>query len=180
MSTTIQLDDLNGDFVIDTARTRIGFVARHTMATRVRGRFGKFEGSAHLHFGEPSRSSGRLRIQATSIDTRNRRRDDLLGRKFLGADDHPAITFVLTEVARADESKAEVTGDLTIRGVTKPVTVDLELTSVQNDPRGALRVGFTGATTINRKDWGVRWKAAAGMVAARVTLEFDLAMIRQS
>ncbi|MGW4093027.1 YceI family protein [Nocardia sp. NPDC004750] len=65
------------------------------------------------------------------------------------------------------ESEVEVTGDLTIRGVTKPVTVDFELTSVQNDPTGALPVGFTGTTTINRKDWRVHWNPAAGMVASR-------------
>ncbi|MEV6255415.1 YceI family protein [Nocardia sp. NPDC051911] len=180
MSTTIEFADLTGDFVIDTARTRIGFIARHTMATRVRGSFGEFDGSAHLHFGDPSKSSGGLRIQAASIDTRDRRRDDLLGRKFLAADDHPTITFALTGVARVDETTVQVTGDLTIRGVTKPVTVDFELAGVRNDPNGALRVGFTGATTINRKDWGVHWKAAAGMVAPKVTLEFDLAVIRQS
>ncbi|MFI2280395.1 YceI family protein [Nocardia beijingensis] len=179
MSTAIEFNDLTGDFVIDTARTRIGFIARHTMATRVRGNFREIEGGAQLRLDEPSQSSGLLRIEATSIDTRNRRRDDLLARKFLGADDHPTITFALTGAARVDETTVEVTGDLTIRGVTRPVTVGFELTGVQNDPNGARRVGFTGATTINRKDWGVHWKAAAGMVAPRVTLEFDVAAIRQ-
>lgn len=180
MSTAIEFNDLTGDFVIDTARTRIGFIARHTMATRVRGNFREVDGSARLRLDEPSKSSGLLRIHATSIDTRNRRRDDLLARKFLGADAHPTITFALTGAARVDETTVEVTGDLTIRGVTRQVTVGFELTSVQNDPNGALGVGFTGATTINRKDWGVHWKAAAGMVAPRVTLDFDVAAIRQS
>ncbi|MFX0573816.1 YceI family protein [Nocardia nepalensis] len=180
MSTTIELSELTGDYVLDTAHTRIGFIARHTMATKVRGNFVEFEGSAHLDGDEPSKSSARLTIQANSIDTRNRQRDDLLGKKFLGVDDHPMITFTLTEVERFDQNHVEVTGDLTIRGVTRPVTVDFELTGAQQDPHGTLRLGFTGSAMINRKDWGVHWKAAAGMVGSKVTLQFDLAAIRRS
>ncbi|MFE9327893.1 YceI family protein [Nocardia sp. NPDC052278] len=170
----IELSDLTGDYVVDTAHTRIEFIARHTLATKVRGNFREFEGSAHLDADEPSNSSAHLTIQATSIDTRNQQRDDLLGRKFLGVEVHPTITFVLTEVEQFDEINVKVTGDLTIRGVTRPVTVDFELTRTENDPHGALRIGFTGRTTINRKDWKVHWKAAAGMVSPKVRLEFDV------
>ncbi|MTE16113.1 YceI family protein [Nocardia aurantiaca] len=180
MSTTIDFSELTGDYVLDTARTRIGFIARHTMGTKVRGNFGEFEGSAHLDGDEPSKSSAQLTIQAKTIDTRNQQRDDLLGRKFLGVDDHPTITFTLTGAERFDQNNVKITGDLTVRGVTRPVTVDFELTGAKNDPQGALRVGFTGSATINRKDWGVHWRAAPGMVGSKVTLEFDVAAIRQS
>ncbi|WP_433681066.1 YceI family protein [Nocardia sp. CA-119907] len=180
MSTTIELSELTGDYVLDTGHTRIGFIARHTLSTRVRGRFGEFEGTAHLDGDEPSKSSAQLTIQANSIDTDNPRRDDLLGRKFLGVDDHPTITFTLTRVEQFDSTSITVTGDLTMRGVTRPVTVDFELTGADIDEQGALRVGLTGSVTINRKDWGVHWKAAVGMVSPKVTLEFDVAVIRQS
>ena len=81
---------------------------------------------------------------------------------------------------QAGETSFKVTGDLTIRGVTKPVTVDLELISAQDDPWGNFRTGFEGSVTINRKDWGVNWNAATGvLVSEKMTLEFDVAAIRQ-
>ncbi|MGI5290723.1 YceI family protein [Nonomuraea polychroma] len=181
MTTTTRLSELTGDYVLDTAHTRIGFVARHTMATRVRGQFDDFEGSAHLDGDDPSKSSARLTIQAKSLQTRNERRDEQLRDTFLGMDDHPAITFTSTKVKQVDETTFEVTGDLTIRGVTKPVTVDFQLTGAEHGPGGDVRVGFKGSVTINRNDWGVNWNAAtAVLVSPKVALEFDVAAVRQS
>ncbi|MEV0704726.1 YceI family protein [Saccharopolyspora sp. NPDC050389] len=180
MPTTTKLSELTGDYVLDTARTRIGFVARHTMATRVRGQFDEFDGTARLDGDRPSKSCARLTIQAKSIETRNRQRDDLLRGTFLDTDDHPVITFTTAEVKQLDETHFKVTGDLALRGATKPVTVDVELTGAGNDPQGNFRVGFKGSATINRNDWGVNWNAAtAVMVSPKVTLEFDIAAIRQ-
>ncbi|WP_066937423.1 YceI family protein [Microtetraspora fusca] len=180
MSTVTTLSELTGDYVLDTARTRIGFGARHTMATRVRGRFEEFEGGAHLDGDDPSKSSARLTVQAKSIQTGNRRRDDHLRGTFLYVDDHPALTFISTTVRSAGPAGFTVTGDLTIRGVTKPVTVDFELTSAEDDPRGGFRVRFTGRTTIDRNDWNVNWNAATRiMVGPKVTLELDVTAIRR-
>lgn len=180
MTTTTKPSELTGDYVLDTAHTRIGFVARHAMATKVRGQFDEFEGSAHLDGDDPSKSSAELTIQANSLQTRNQQRDEHLRSKFLDMDNHPTITFTSTGVEQVDETKFKVTGDLTIRGVTKPVTVDFELTGAEN-PSGTFRVGFEGSVTINRKDWGVNWNAATGvLVSEKVTLEFDVAAIRQS
>ena len=170
------ISELTGDYVLDTAHTRIGFVARHAMATKVRGQFDEFEGSAHLDGDDPSRSSAELTIQAKSIQTRNQQRDEHLRSKFLDMDNHPTITFTSIGVEQVDKTSFKVTGDLTIRAVTKPVTVDFELTGAENDPRG----NFQGTVTINRKDWGVNWNAATGLlVSEKVTLEFDVAAIRQ-
>ncbi|GLX00046.1 YceI family protein [Microtetraspora sp. NBRC 16547] len=181
MSTMTKLSELTGDYALDTAHTRIGFVARHAMATRVRGKFDEFEGSAYLDGDDPSKSSARLTIQAKSIQTHNRQRDDQLRSTFLDTDNHPTITFISAKMEQIDETTFKVTGDLTIRGVTKPVTVDFELTGAENDPRGNFRVGFKGSATINRNDWGVNWNAAtAFLVSPKVTLEFDVAAIRQS
>ncbi|WP_433355293.1 YceI family protein [Microtetraspora malaysiensis] len=181
MSTMTTLTELTGDYVLDPARTRIGFVARHTMATRVRGQFEEFEGRAHLDGDDASKSSARLTIQAKSIQTHNRQRDEQLRGTFLDVDGHPALTFTSTTVRPAGPSGFTVTGDLTMRGVTKPVTVDVELTGAENDPRGDFRVRLTGSTTINRNDWGVNWNAATTiMVSPKVTLEFDVTVIRRS
>jgi len=180
MITATRLSELTGDYVLDTAHTRIGFIARHTMATKVAGQFGEFEGSAHLDGDDPSKSSARLTIHAKSIQTRNQQRDEALRSKFLDMDNHPAITFTSTKVEQAGDTNFAVTGDLTIRGVTKPITVDFKLTGAKTDLRGAFRVGFEGSLAINRKDWGVNWNAAPGVVSKKVALKFDVAAIRRS
>src|SRR5215467_10856929 len=179
MITTTRLSELTGDYVLDTAHTRIGFIARHTMATKVPGQFGEFEGSAHLDGDDPSKSRAQLTIAAKSIQTRNQQRDEALRSKYLNMDNYPAITFTSTKVEQAGDTNFTVTGDLTIRDVTKPVTVDFKLTGAKTDPSGNFRVGFEGRVTINRKDWAVHWNAAPGVVSTKVTLEFDVAATRQ-
>jgi polyisoprenoid-binding protein YceI len=180
MAATTKLSELTGDYVLDTARTRIGFVAR--AITKVRGQFDEFEGTAHLDGSDPSKSSAQLTIQATSIQTRNRRRDDHLRDRFLDTGDHPAITFTSAKVEQVGQASFKVTGDLAVHGVTNPVTVDFKLTGTENDPEGNLRVGFEGTVTINRTDWGVSWNAALEgggvFVSNKVTLELDIAAIR--
>lgn len=183
MTTVTKLSELTGDYVLDTARMRIGFAVPLVMVSKVRGQFGELEGSAHLDGDDPSKSSARLTIQAASIQTRNQRRDDHLRSRFLDTGSHPAITFTSTKVEQAGEASFTVTGDLTIRGVTKPVTVNFELAGAGNDPSGSFRARFEGKTTINRKDWGVRWNTALEgggvLVGEKVTLEFDVAAVRR-
>jgi polyisoprenoid-binding protein YceI len=180
MSTMSELSELSGDYVLDPVHTRIGFVARHPMATKVRGRFDEFKGSAHLDGDDLSTSCAELTIQAQSIQTRNHQRDEHLRNKFLDMDNHPTITFTSTKVEQTDETHFKTTGDLTIRGVTKPVTVDFELTRADNAQWDDFRVGFEGSITINRKNWGVNWNTAtAALVSDKVTLEFNVVAIRQ-
>ncbi|GAA3017893.1 YceI family protein [Streptosporangium longisporum] len=177
---TTTLGELTGDYAFDTARTRIGFTARHTIGPVVRGRFERVEGGAHVDGDHPSRSSVTVTIGAGSLQTLNPRRDKALRGKFLDLDDHPAITFTSTGVRQAGETAFLLTGDLTIRGVTRPVTVDVERIGVEQDPRGGARIRFRGGATIDRKDWGVHWAGAAGLVARKVTLEFDVTVIRRT
>ena len=169
MTTTTTLGELTADYILDPAGTRIGFVARQAIFTTVRGQFTEFAGSAHLDGDDPSKSSARLTIQAASIQTASARRDDHLRRAFLDTPDHPAITF---------------TCDLTLRGTTKPVTVDFELTGAGYDQQGAFRAGFQGTVTINRRDWGVGWSAVleggGALVSNKVTLELAPVAVRQS
>jgi len=178
--TGIELRGLTGDYVLDTD-SRIGFVARHAMATKVRGQFDEFEGIARLDGENPSKSSAQLTIQAKSIQTRNPRRDNDLRTKFLDIGNHPTIAFNSTEVRQADETNFTITGDLTIRGVTKPVTVNVRLIGAETGPGRDVTVGFRGGVTISRKDWGVNWNAVTGfLVSDKVTLEFDVTATRES
>ena len=109
---------VTGDYVLDPARTRVGFVARHTMATKVPGHFETFEGHAHVSGND---SAVHLTIRAESIQTRNPRRDDALRDKFLDAPNHPVITFSSTSVDQVDESTVVLTGD---RHLIRRLTVE--------------------------------------------------------
>lgn len=171
----------SGTYTIDPTHSRIGFVARHAMVTKVRGSFNEFEGSGQLDPSNPANSSLKLSIKAASIDTRNPDRDGhLRSNDFFDMEKHPLITFVSTSIAGSGQTFS-VTGDLTIKGVTKPVTVDLEYTGTAVDPFGNTRIGLEGSTTVNRKDWGITWNAAldAGgvLVSEKITLEFEVSAI---
>ena len=172
-----------GTYAIDPSHSRIGFVARHAMVTKVRGSFNEFEGSGFFDADQPANSHLQLTIAAASIDTRNADRDaHLRSNDFFDMETHPEITFESTAVEQTSEDTYRVTGDLTIKGVTKPVTVDFEYTGTAVDPFGNQRIGLDGATTVNRKDFGVNWNAAleAGgvLVSEKVTLEFEVSAIR--
>lgn len=174
---------LSGTYTLDPAHTRIGFVARHAMVTKVRGTFKEFEGKADLDFADPAASSAEVVIQVASIDTGQPQRDEhLRNNDFFDAPTYPTITFRSTGVQPKDAETYVLTGDLTIKDVTKPVSVEFEHTGTATDPFGNFRAGFEGKTVINRKDWGVSWNAAleAGgvMVSDKITLEFDVSAIR--
>jgi len=183
MSTTTAPNALTGTYTVDPTHSRIGFVARHAMVTKVRGSFNEFAGTGYLDLENPSASHVELTIQTASIDTRNADRDaHLKSNDFFDMDTYPEIRFVSTATDQVDADHYRVTGDLTIKGVTKPVTVDFEYTGAAVDPYGNQRVGFEGTTTINRKEWGVNWNAAleAGgvLVSEKVVLEFEVSAIR--
>ena len=176
-------DQLTGTYVIDPQHSRLGFVARHAMVTKVRGRFDDFEGVVHIDGTDPSRSSAEVRITVASIDTRLAVRDEhLRSNDFLGAQQHPHITFRTTGIQEVQRARFRVTGDLTIKGTTRPVTFDLEYTGAATDTDGASRIGFEGSTTIDRRDWGVSWNAALEtggvLVSDAVRLEIDVSAVR--
>ena len=176
------VDDISGDYSLDAAHTRIGFSARHAMVTTVRGQFKEFEGSAHIDAANPADSSVTVTIKTASIDTGVTERDaHLRSGDFFDAKTNPEITFASTDVSR-DGNDWTITGDLTIKGVAKPITVEFESTGSARDPFGNLRVGFEGGTTINRKDWGLGWNAALEtggvLVSEKVKLEFDISAIQ--
>jgi len=181
---TSAVEDLTGDYTIDPTHTRLGFSARHAMVTTVRGQFTDFAGTAHIDTANPAASKVELTIRTGSIDTGVADRDGhLRSGDFFDAEANPEITFVSTRVER-DGDDWTITGDLTIKGVVKPVTIEFESTGSARDPFGNLRVGFEGATTINRKDWGLTWNAALEtggvLVSEKIKLEFDVSAIRNA
>lgn len=176
-------DTLTGTYTPDPTHTRIGFVARHAMVTKVRGQFTDYSGSGHFDAGDPTRSTIELTIQAASIDTGNADRDThLKSNDFFDMDNHRTVTFASTTIEQAGEDLYRVTGDLTVRGVTRPVTIDFTYAGSAVDPYGNTRIGLEGSTVVSRKDFGLTWNApldAGGvLVSDKVTLEFDVSAIK--
>ena len=177
------LADLSGTWTIDATHTRIGFVARHAMVTKVRGAFNEFEGSAAVDAEDFTKSTATLTIEAASIDTRNEQRDGhLRSNDFLDMDEYPEITFVSTGMISNGTNSLELTGDLTIKGVTRAVTVPFEFEGLATDPFGNVRAGFEGSVSINRKDYGITWNAALEtggvLVSDKIKLEFEVSAIK--
>jgi polyisoprenoid-binding protein YceI len=183
MTSATTYQQLTGEYTLDPAHSRIGFVARHAMVTKVRGGFNEFTGTLNIDGDEPAKSSATVTIQVHSIDTRNADRDGhLRSNDFLAMDEFPQITFDSTEIAQTGDTSFEVTGDLTVRGVTRPVTIPLEFEGAAKDPFGNERIGFEGSTTISRKDFGITWNAALEtggvLVSDKVTLEFEISAVK--
>ncbi|HWE60456.1 MAG TPA: YceI family protein [Chloroflexota bacterium] len=152
------LEQQTTTWVIDPAHSLVEFSVRHMMFTTVKGRFGKIEGTIVEDNADPSRSSVNVTIEAESIDTRDDRRDThLRSADFLHIDEHSTITFKSTRVEPKGNEHFLVHGDLTIRGATRPVTLDVTRNGTGTNPFGMTVAGFTAETKINRKDFGLVW-----------------------
>ncbi len=185
MTVTTPTESLTGSYTLDASHSRIGFVARHAMVTKVRGAFNSVDGTGYFDAADPARSHLELTIQADSIDTRNADRDaHLRGNDFLDMEHYPQIRFVSTEVERPDDATYRVTGDLTIKDTTKPITFDLEFTGAVVDPFGNQRIGLEGGVSVNRKDWGVNFnvtmEAGGVLVSEKVLLEFEVSAVKNA
>ncbi len=177
------IEDLTGEYELDPAHTRIYFVARHAMVTSVRGYFHDFEGRLQLDAADPPASTARGTIKVASLDTGQAQRDaHLRSPDFFDVETYPEMTFASTEMAVVDDDAYRVTGDLTIKGETRPVTLDVTYNGSAKDPFGSLRVGFEGRGMVNRKDWGLTWNApletGGFMVSDKVRIEFDVSAVK--
>lgn len=177
------LSATTGTWVLDPSHTRLGFAAKHAMVTTVRGAFLDFEGSLHLDGDNPANSSATLVIQAASFDSGNGQRDGhVKGADFLDVEKYPHLTFDSTSV-RTDGSDFVLVGDLTIRDTTRSVEIAVELEGLESDPFGNQRVGFSGSTTISRKDFGLTWNVALEsggiLVSDKVKITLDVSAIKQ-
>lgn len=176
---------LTGDYTIDPAHSTIGFVARHAMVTNVKGHFNEFAALLHLDGADPARSTATLDVTMDSIDTGSADRDGhLKGSDFFKTDEFPAMTFRSTAAQALGGDDYRITGDLSILGVTKPLTIDLEFNGAATDPFGNERVGFEGKTEILRSDWGLTWNAALEtggvLVSDKIKLNFDISAIKNA
>ena len=178
-----ELAALTGDYTIDPAHTSLGFTVRHAMVTNVRGSFGELEGTLHLDGAHPENSSASIDVDVASIDTGAPDRDThLRSADFFDIEKFPRMTFRSTGAEEAGDDY-RITGDLTIKDVTKPLTIDLEFNGKATDPFGNERVGFEGSATLSRSEWSLNWNAAletGGMlVSDKVNLEIDVSAIKQ-
>jgi polyisoprenoid-binding protein YceI len=147
-------------YTIDKAHSEAVFQVRH-LVTKVRGRFTDFEGTVIIDEQKPELSSVNFTIKAASIDTAEKDRDThLRSADFFEVEKYPTITFRSTRVVRKSNESFDVTGDFTIRDVTKELTLPVTHLGTAKDPWGNERVGFEAETTLNRKDYGLKWNAA--------------------
>ncbi len=177
------LRELSGTYNLDPSHSRIGFVARHAMVAKVRGAFNDVAGSATIDGANPSASDLSVEIGAASIDTRDAGRDaHLRSADFLDAEAHPKLSFAAKKFEVTAPDVVEVTGDLTIKDVTRPITIPFTYEGQAKDPFGNERIGFEGSTTVSRKDWGLVWNAALEtggvLVGDKVVLEFEVSAIK--
>ncbi len=152
--------ELSGTYEIDTMHSTVGFAVKHAMVSTTRGHFTSFSGGATIDADNPEKSTAWVDIEATSVTTGQEQRDNhLRSPDFWDAESHPKITFRSTS-AKLDGDDLVTTGDLTIKGVTHPVSVTWEFGGLATDPYGTKKAGFDGTATMNRSDWGLTWNAA--------------------
>ncbi len=168
---------------IDSAHTRIEFSARHMMVTNVRGEFEKFSGTVEFDESNPANSKIDVTIDAASIYTREERRDaHLRSADFLDVENYPTLHFVSKNIVATDPKHGRILGDLTIRGVTKEVTLDVEYTGSGKTPYGVTSAGFNAHTKINRTDWGLVWNVALEtggiLVSENVNISLEVELIK--
>ena len=178
-----RVQDLSGTYNLDPSHSRVGFVTRHAMIAKVRGAFNDVTGTAAINGADPAASSLEVTIQTASVDTRDSNRDGhLASPDFFDAGTFPTITFKGTGFAITGDDTVDVTGDLTIKGVTNVVTIPFEFGGVATDPFGNARAGFEGQVVVNRKDWGLTWNAVLEtggvLVADKVTLELEVSAVK--
>jgi polyisoprenoid-binding protein YceI len=167
-----------GEYAIDPAHTSVEFIGRHLMITKVRGRFADVSGAITVD-DEPERSHVEVAIDVASIETGDRRRDDhLRSPDFFDAEKYPTITFRSTKVDATSSGSWAVTGDLTVRGVTRPVALQVEFDGASASPFGDERISFSAAAEVDREDWGLNWNVALDtggvLVGKKVRIELNV------
>lgn len=168
-----------GTWTIDPAHTEVGFVARHLMVSKVRGYFGEVSGTVEVA-EDVTQSVVNVDVQIPSVSTGNEDRDNhLKSADFFDAEQFPVMTFRSTSF-----DGDTLTGDLTVKDVTKPVTFDVDFGGVGQDPWGNTKAGFEATTTVNRKDWGLTWNAAVEgggvLVSDKITINIDVQLAKQA
>lgn len=169
---------------VDPSHSTVGFSVRHLVISKVRGDFTKFSGTVKLDEADVTRSSVEATIDVGSIDTRVADRDGhLKSPDFFDAAKFPTITFKSTKVAKAGKDRLRVTGDLTLRGVTRPVTLEVEASPEVKGMYGEVRRGYSATAKIDRKDYGLTWNKlveAGPAVGDEVLLSLELEAVKDA
>lgn len=172
-----------GRWDVDPGHAEVAFIGRHLGLTRTRGRFTDVTGAVSIA-DDVTRSSVVVEIAMASVDSGNETRDEhLRSSDLFDVDAHPSATFVSTSVT-VDGSSGQMTGDLMIKGITRPVTLDVDYLGHATDPWANERAVFSASTTINREDWGLNWNMILDtgglLVSKQIRLEIDVELIRQT
>jgi polyisoprenoid-binding protein YceI len=172
-------------YKMDPVHSVVGFSVKHLVVSKVKGRFNKFEGSFNFDEKNMEASKIEIKIDPASVDTNDKKRDEhLMSPDFFDVKKNPEMKFVADKVVVKKDQAVKLAGQLTMRGVTKPVTLDLTYGGSVTDPMGNEKVGFTISGTINRKDWGVNWNKTldkGGLtVSDDVMIEIDGEAIKEA
>lgn len=183
-ATVEAVDQITGSYQPDPAHSRLGFAARYVMVTTVHGSFDSFGGEVHLDGDDPTKCSVVLTIDTASIRTNIADRDaHLRSADFFDVENHPTITFRSTRIRTAGKDRYAVDGDLSIRGVTRPVTLDVEFGGITTDPWGGERAGFSATAEVDREEFGLTWnqvlETGGLLVGKRVKIEIEAELVRQ-
>jgi len=173
-----------GTYTIDTSHSSVEFVGRHLGLAKVRGRFTKFGGEIQIA-DAPEQSAVEVDIDVASVESADARRDEhLRSPDFFHVEEHPSMVFKSTSVTPGADGTWDVAGDLTIRGVTKPVVLHTEFEGGENSPFGDQRIGFSAATEVNREDWDLGWnvvlESGGLLVGKKIKIELNIEAIRAS
>jgi len=168
---------------VDKAHTHISFTARHMMITKVRGEFANYDIDVVFDEENPARSTVAATIYTESVNTRDERRDGhLRSADFLDAAVYPAMIFKSTHVEQLPNGNGRITGDLTIRDVTRPVVLDVEYYGLATSPWGTTSAGLCATTKIDRKEWGLTWnqalEAGGWLVGDQINIEIEVELIK--
>jgi polyisoprenoid-binding protein YceI len=171
-------------WTIDPSHSEITFNVRHMMITNVRGRMERFTGMIDFDEENPALSTVDVQIEAASVNTRDAQRDaHLRSADFFNADTYPYLTFKSQRVEVIDDDQGRIYGDLTIRDITRPVTLDVTYNGLATSPWGQAVAGFSVTTKINRQDWGLTWNVPLAnggvLVGEKITLSLEVELIKQ-
>ncbi len=169
---------------IDPAHSLIEFSVTHMMIAKVRGRFNNFSGVVELNESQPEKTSVDVEIDVESIDTRQQQRDDhLRSADFFNIAEYPKMKFISTEVKIVDQKHAVLIGNLTIKDITKPVSLNVEFNGLSKSPWGSTSAGFSATGKINRKDWVLTWnqtlETGGVLVGDEITVNIEIELIKQ-
>ncbi len=172
-------------WTIDPAHTRATFSAKHMMITNVHGQFNEVEGAVDFNEQDPTRSTVDVKIVAASLNTHEEKRDaHLKSPDFFDVEKYPYLLFKSARVEKTSENTGRIYGDLTIRDMTKPVTLDVEYNGQAKSPWGATSAGFTATTKVNRKDWDLNWNMAletgGWLVGDTITINLEVEIVKQA